>query len=128
MAVDTGVGEGGPEVIAIAGHGVVEAAVPEQAEVGHPGFTDGHALPGGQGHPAAADQVRGQAVDRLQHRQSAQGHRHAPGRCRPGRVLVVGAVVGMVGLLTADERGFALVLKVDEMVVVQGEALPVFLG
>ena len=34
--VKAGVGEGGPDVRAVAGHGVVEAAVPEQPEVGHP--------------------------------------------------------------------------------------------
>ena len=33
--VESGVGEGSPEVLAVAGHGVVEAAVPEQPEVGH---------------------------------------------------------------------------------------------
>ena len=35
--------KGDPDALAVEGHGVVEAAVPEQAEVGHPG------IPGGGG-------------------------------------------------------------------------------
>ena len=70
--VDTGVGEGGPEFFAVAGHGVVEAAVPQQPEVGHPGIPGGRRIAGGEADPAAAQQVRGQTVDRLQHGQPTQ--------------------------------------------------------
>ena len=34
--VDADVDEGGPDLLAVAGHGLVEAAAPEQPEVGHP--------------------------------------------------------------------------------------------
>ena len=38
-SVETGVGDGGPGILSVAGHGVVEPAVPEQPEVGHPDFS-----------------------------------------------------------------------------------------
>ena len=128
--VETGVGEGGPEVFAVTGHGVVEAAVPQQPEVGHPGLPGGRAIVGfgGQVDPPAADQVRGQAVDRLQHGQPAQGHLHAARRGGPGRVLVVGAAVVAIIRFTTGEGGAGLALQVNRMVVVQGEPLPVVLG
>ena len=42
--------------------------------------------------------------------------------------MVSSAIAGMVGLLAGDEGGAALVLQVDGMVVVQGEALPEVMG
>ena len=126
--MESGVGEGGPDVFPVTGHGVVEAAVPEQPEVGHPDLPGGCAIAFGQVDPAAADQVGGQAVDRFQHGQTTQGHFHAP-RCRgPGWVLVVSTVAVRVGRVTGREGGVVLVLQVDRMVVVQGEPFPVVLG
>ena len=108
---------------------MVETAVAEQPEIGHPGFPGGRRVVGGPDHPPAAYQVRGQLVDRLKHGQAAQGGLHAPGRCGPGRVLVVNAGGDMVSSgVTGGEGGVALVLQVDRMVVVQGEPLPVVLG
>ena len=121
--------KGGPYVLTVAGHGVVEAAVAQQPEVGHPGLPGGCVnVGGGQVDPAAADQVRGQAVDRLQHGQPTQGHFQAPRGGGPGRVLVAGAIVFVVSRFTGGKRRTALALKVGGMVVVQGEPLPVVLG
>ena len=78
--VETGVGEGGPEVHAVAGHGVVEAAVARRPAVGHPGVPGSCVFTGGQADSVVAEQVRGQAVDRLQCGQAASA-RHAPGGC-----------------------------------------------
>ena len=126
--VETGVGEGGPEVLPVAGHGVVEPAVPQQPEVGHPEFAGGRLVVGGAVDPAAAYQLRGQAIDRLKHGQPSQGGLDAPRRGGPGRVLVVNAVAGMVNRITGGEGRVALVLQVGGMVVVQGEPVPVVLG
>ena len=125
--VHTGVGEGSPEVFAVAGHGVVEAAVAQQPEVGQPGVPGGRRVVGGQVDPAAAEQIGGQTVYRLQHGQPTLGHFHAPRRRSPGRVLAVGAVC--VGRNIAGGEGrVVLVLQVDGMVMVQGETLSVVLG
>ena len=71
----------------------------------------------------------GQAVDRLQHGQPAQGHLHAPRRGGPGRVLVVCAVAAAVPCLFACGEGrVARPFQVGRVVVVQGEPLPVVLG
>ena len=72
--------------------------------------------------------VGGQAVERLQHGQSAQGHFHAPRRGGPGRVLVVGAVASVVVSFTTNVGGVVLPHQVDRMVVVQGEPFSVVLG
>ena len=128
--VQPGVGEGGPEVGAVAGHGVVETAPAQQPEVGH-GVVDArrsHVLERvcRRAHPPAAQQVRGQGVYRLQHGETAQGGLDAPRRGGPGRVLVVGAVsVGLISYRTRGGKGRALlVLQVVRVVVVQGEAFP----
>ena len=66
--VETGVSEGSPEVWSVAGQGVVETAGAQEPEVGHPEFAGGrHVLR--RADPPAAQQVRCQAVDRLQHGQ-----------------------------------------------------------
>ena len=129
--VESGIGEGGPHVRAVAGHGMVEAAVPQQTEVGHPGFPGGGLIGWRQVDPAAADQVGGQAVDRLQHGQAAQGGLDAARRGGPRWVFVVGAVAvaaGLIRYLTSGERRVTLALQVNGMDVVQGEPLPVILG
>ena len=87
--VETGVGEGGPDVPVVC-HSVVETAVPEQTEVGHLDLPGGGCVSGGPVDPAAAQQVGGQAVDRFQHGQPPQGGLHAAGGNGPRRVLVVG--------------------------------------
>ena len=124
--VEAGVGEGCPDVGAVAGHGVVEPAPAQQPEVGHPGLPGCRRAGGGPDHPPAAQQVRGQGVDRLQHGQAAQGGLDAPGRGGPGRVLVAWAVsAGLVPCrLSGREGGTVLVLQVGRVVVVQGESLP----
>ena len=82
--------------------------------------------------PPAAQQVRGQAVDRLQHGQPPQEGLHAAGGGGPGRVLVVSAVAAGASRLADGEGGIALDFqinhKVGRMVVVQGEPLTVRLG
>ena len=45
--VETGIGEGGPAVRAVARHSVVEAAVAQQPEVGHPDLPGGRRVVGG---------------------------------------------------------------------------------
>ena len=52
--VEAGAGEGGPDVRAVAGHGMVEAAAAQQPEVGHPGLLGGRRVVGGPVDPAAA--------------------------------------------------------------------------
>ena len=127
--METGVGERGPDVATVAGHGVVEAAVPQQPEIGHLGLPGCRRVGGRPTNPPAAQQIRGQGVDRFQHGQAAQGGLDAPGRGGPGRVRVVGATpTALVSRITGGEGGVALVLQVDGMVVVQGEPLPVVLG
>ena len=127
--VEAGVGEGGPDVRAVAGHGVVEAAAAQQAEVGHPGLPGGRRVVGGPVDPAASDQVGGQAVDRLQHGQPPQGGLDAARRGGPGRVLVVGAAPAVcASCITGGEGGVTLALQVDRVVVVQGEPFPVVPG
>ena len=60
--------KGSPEVWSVAGQGVVETAGAQEPEVGHPEFAGGrHVLR--RADPPAAQQVRCQAVDRLQHGQ-----------------------------------------------------------
>ena len=100
----------------------------QQPEVGHPQFASGRHVRR-RAHPAAAQQVGGQAVDRLQHGQAAQGGLDAPRRGGPGRVLVAGFVPGGILLhRTCDGAGRVdLILQVGGMVVVQGEPLPVVL-
>ena len=85
-------------------------------------------MPPGPVDPAALEQAGGQAVDRLQHGQPPQGGLDAPRRGGPGRVLVVWAAAVCISRFTGSEGGAALVLRVDGMVVVQGEPLPVVLG
>ena len=107
--VQAGVGEGNPQVAAVAGHGVVEPALAQQAEVGHPEFAPGRHFRR-WADPPAAQQVGGQAVDRLQHGQAAQRRLNASGRGGPRRVFVVSAFTGGVSRLADSERGFALAL------------------
>ena len=122
--METGVGERGPDVATVAGHGVVEAAVPQQPELGHPGLPGCRRASRRPTNPPAAQQVRGQGVDRFQHGQAAQGGLDAPGRGGPGRVRVVG-VVAAAGLIIYRSRtgeGRAnLAFQVRRVVVVQGE-------
>ena len=127
--VQAGVGEGGPKVRSVACHGVVKAAAAQQPEVGHTGRPGFRRVVGRPDHPPAAQQVRGQGVDRLQHGQAAQGGLDTPGRGGPGRVLVAGFIPGGILLhRTCDGEGrVALVLQVGRVVVVQGEPLPVVL-
>ena len=122
--VDAGISEWGPYVLPVTGHGVVEAAPAEQAEVGHPDISRRRRI--GVGWPAdppACQQVWGQAVDRLQHGQAAQGHLHAARGGGPRWVLV--AVAAIVLCYTArGKRGIARPFQVGRVVVVQGEPLP----
>ena len=107
---------------------MVETAAAQQPEVGHPDLPGGRRIIGGPVDPAAAEQVGGQAVDRLQHGQPAQGGLDAPRRGGPGRVLVVGAADVCIIRITGGEWGIAVALQVGGMVVVQGEPLLVVLG
>ena len=104
---------------------MVETPAPEQPEVSHPDLSGGRRVSGRPDHSPAADQVGGQAVDRLQHGQTAQGGLDAPRRGGPGRVLVVGAISAL-RLFPCRTRcgkwGTVLVLQVRRVVVVQGEA------
>ena len=119
--VDTGVGEGGPDLLAVAGHGVVEAAAPQQPEVGHPDFSRSRRVLNGPVDPPALQQVRGQAVDRLQHGQPYEERLHAPRGGGPGRVLVV---VGLIPSAPACGEGRVLrPFQVGRMVMVKGKPL-----
>ena len=95
----------------------------------YPDLPGGGRVVGGPVDPAAAEQVRGQAVDRLQHGKPPQGGLDAPRRGGPGRMLVVGpAAVRVIRISGGGEGGVALALQVGRMVMVQGEPLPVVLG
>ena len=84
--VEAGVGEGDPHVVAVAGHRVIETAVPEQPEVGHAQVVVDPV--GGPPEAARLQQVRSQPVEGLQHGQPAQRGLHSLGGGRPGRMLV----------------------------------------
>ena len=84
--VEAGVGEGDPDVVAVAGHRVVETAVAQQPEVGQAQVMVGPV--GGPPDPARLQQIGSQPVDGLQHGQPAQRGLHPLGGGRPGRMLV----------------------------------------
>ena len=99
--------------------------MPQQPEVGHPGFPGGGTIIGWPLDSSAAQQVGSQGVDRLQDSQAAQGGLDAPGRGGPRRVLVVGAVSIIAGLTPyrtcGGKGGTVLGFQMSRVVVVQGE-------
>ena len=124
MAVQARVDEGRPHLFAVAGHRVVETAVAQQAEIGHPQVAAGRAC--WPARPPAAQQVGSQAVDGLHHGQSPQGGLHPPGGGGPRRMLV-SVAVRRVDLRRAGHEGrTALTLPVQRMPVVQAEATAQF--
>ena len=117
--VEPGVGEGDPHLRAVARHRMVEAAVAQQPEVGHPQVVA--ASLAGPADPARPQQVRRQPVHGLQHGQSPQRGLHPTGRGGPRRVLVA-VLVPLVPVLTGPQEGRApLALQMRQMGVVQVE-------